>query len=158
MREKIDYNTGEVVEESSIITYQMESEPEFVKIYLQDVSRLFNLPSGVSSIMYELLRYMTYENLIALTPYIRKQIADKLGTNTGVFNQGITKLTKQGLISKVGSGTYMANPDVFGKGKWKDIKNLRATIVYNSDGRKFTVERNLPTQLEIGFTIASAMK
>lgn len=145
----VDVNTGEFLEVRDLKEFRVDGEPDYVKLYLGDVSRIFGLTTGVSTLMYILLRYMTYENIVALTPYIRKSIADELKTTVDVINHALSKLITEGIFTKLGTGTYMANPDIFGKGKWADIKNLRLSITYDQNGRTFKASRNDPEQLEI---------
>ena len=145
----VDNETGELLETRDVKEFRVDGEPEYVKLYLSDVSRLFGLSAGCSSVMYELLSRMDYDNLIAVTPMIRKVIAMKAGTSVDVINHTIAKLVAEGVFTKIGSGTYMANPDLFGKGKWVDIKNMRLCITYDQNGRTFKASRNIEQQLEI---------
>ena len=55
-----------------------------------------------------------------------------LGTN--IIDQHITKLVKSGLLSRKDKGMYIANPNLFGKGKWQDIKAIRMQFEYNDNG------------------------
>lgn len=154
----IDMASGEIVEVKDTKEYNVEREPDFVKLYLKDIERVLNLPAGVSSTMYELLRCMNYDNLIALTPYIRRSIAEKICTSVDVFNHNLAKLSNEGVITKIDTGTYLANPDLFGKGKWTDIRNMRLEITYDENGRAFKCNRNVPKQLEFqGFSIEGAL-
>ena len=144
-----DAQTGEFVETRDIKEFHVDGEPDYIKLYLGDISRIFGLSSGCSSVMYELLSRMDYDNLIAVTPMIRKIIAHKAGTSVDVINHTIAKLVSEGVFTKIGSGTYMANPNLFAKGKWVDIKNMRLSITYDNNGRTFKASRNVPEQLEM---------
>ena len=145
----VDKETGEILNSNDYKERKVETEPDFIKIYLDDIAKLSNLPKGCSSVMYHLLRYMTYENVIVLNSFIKKSIATYLETNTQVLDHQIVELTKQGIICRVGRGTYFVNPNLFGKGKWQDIRNMRLTITYDRNGRTFQTERNIPQQTEI---------
>lgn len=144
-----DAQTGEFVEVKDIKEFHVDSEPDYIKLYLRDVGRIFGLSAGCSSVMYELLSRMDYDNLIAVTPMIRKVIAHKANTSVDVINHTISKLVSEGVFTKIGSGTYMANPDLFAKGKWVDIKNMRLSITYDENGRTFKATRNNAEQLEM---------
>ena len=99
--------------------------------------------------MFELLKRMDYDNLIAITPVIRKVMAHNCGTTVDVVNHSIAKLISEGIFTKIGSGTYMANPDLFARGKWVDIKNMRLSITYDALGRSFKCERNIVKDQEL---------
>ena len=40
----------------------IQNEPPFIKLYLQDLSRLHGLGAGTSSILYELVQLIDYKN------------------------------------------------------------------------------------------------
>ena len=145
----VNIETGELLESRNYTQRLVEVEPNFIKVYLDDIAKLADLPKGCSNVMYHLLRYMTYDNVIGLTPFIRNTIAKSLNTNTHTLNQQITELVNQGILARIGRGTYFVNPDLFGKGKWQDIRNLRLTITYDRNGRTFSTDRNFAQQLEI---------
>jgi len=44
-------------------------------------------------------------------------------------------------VKRVGYGTYQANPSMFGRGEWTDIKSIRATFDFNTQ----TVEAEIKT-------------
>jgi len=154
----LDKNTGEILEHKEVKQFSIDGEPDYVKLYLQDIGRVFGLSSGNSSVMYALLKRMDYDNLIALTPIIRQKIAYDCNTTVDVINHAISKLVSEGIFTRLGSGTFMANPDIFARGKWVDIKNMRLSITYDSEGRTFKAERNTPQQKEIPFEGAEPVK
>lgn len=145
----INHATGEIEDTSSYKTTIIEQEPEFVKLYVQDIIKLTNLPMAANGVLYTMLKYMTYDNLLVLNPYIKEQIAKINEIKPNTLSHTLTKLVNEGILSRVATGTYMVNPDLFGRGKWQDIRNLRLTIHYGHDGKKFMCERNLPEQLSM---------
>lgn len=146
---QVNIDTGEVNYLASVETSRIESEPSFIKIFIDDLSRLTHLPKGCPSVLSELLKYMTYENLIILNPYIKTEIAKNTNLTENRVTHLIADLIENGILTRIASSTYFANPDLFGRGKWADIRELRLTIKYDKDGRTFHVERNRPKQLSI---------
>ena len=49
---------------------------------------------------------------------------------------------KTGIFARIATGTYQVNAELFGKGDWKDIKNIRATF----DFARGTVETEIITE------------
>jgi hypothetical protein len=49
---------------------------------------------------------------------------------------------------KLGSGTYLANPNIFGKGEWKNILKIVLTIEYDRNGRMNFVNKTYKSQEE----------
>ena len=63
-------------------------------------------------------------------------ICAELDIKMDTLNKAIDNLYKAGVLIRVERGIYMADPNLFGKGEWKDINNLRLVINYNQDGTK----------------------
>lgn len=140
----VDTETGlmsDTVRQTATVEKTIEAEPAFVKLYLDDVTRLNDLPKSASGILYELIKLMTYENMIVLNQFVRKKIAESLETTDGYIYKTINTLIKRGLLQKIGCNTYLVNPYVFGKGKWADVKGIRVTIEYDANGKMICTDR-----------------
>ena len=72
----VDAGTGEVKSEQTYTVLTVGAEPDYIKLYLRDVLHLTNLQPNQSSLLYELLKYLNYENEIILNSTIKKRIAD----------------------------------------------------------------------------------
>lgn len=118
--------------EQQIVT----NEPRHVKLYLDAVCVLKELTGVNTKFLCELLPYMKYSNddtnceqLIVLNSYVRKNIAEKLNwkrdTATKRVSKELNSLCKKNLLHKLANNTYMVNPNIFGRGSWKDIRCLR---------------------------------
>lgn len=145
-RQKIDAQTGEILEmEQSIGTRTIyKQEPPYIKLYLQDILYLNDVPKSLTNVLYALLSYVTYadqENgmCIPLNGFIKSQIREKCGMdNPRTLNNALSKLVKGNILKRIGTGTYQLNPYFFGRGDWKDIANIRATWNYDAiSGRSF---------------------
>lgn len=135
--EHIDYNTGEV--KSSTITKRFKGdEPNYIKIYLSDVSYLHGLPTATSDLLHELLKYVTYGTQeVVLNSVIKKRISEATGMAMQTVNNKLQDLLKAGIISRVAVGTFVLNPYLFGKGDWKAInelrnKNIHLEVIYDA--------------------------
>lgn len=132
----LDYETGEILEiQGQTWVSDYPSEPDFVKLYIKAWCAFKNVKDVNTSFLYALLPYMTYaknEQLITLSSTIKKRIADELHWSQKHlqqrFNTELEKLIKYGIIKRLGRGTYQVNPELIGKGEWKDIAKLRATF------------------------------
>ena len=133
-----DKNTGEILEEN-IQTAQWKSEPEFVKLYLEDISKLIDLPKDAQKTILALLRKMNYDNQIVLAKQIKTELAATLNIKTNTFEHSLGTLVKKNVLLKKGNNVYLVNPFLFGKGSWKSIQEIRMTITYNQDGRLIEV-------------------
>ncbi|MBL3742601.1 replication/maintenance protein RepL, partial [Bacillus cereus] len=113
----IDINTGEIQEEEEIINAYIDKEPDYVKIYLKDIVALNDLPKGLDRVINVLLKVMSYDNMIILNSFIKKQMAQELGYKTvQVLNNNINKLVNAEILFRKGTGTYQVNARYFGRG------------------------------------------
>ncbi|WP_116404238.1 replication/maintenance protein RepL, partial [Serratia marcescens] len=119
----IEINTGEIQEEEEIINAYIDKEPDYVKIYLKDIVALNDLPKGLDRVINVLLKVMSYDNMIILNSFIKKQMAQELGYKTvQVLNNNINKLVNAEILFRKGTGTYQVNARYFGRGHWHDIQ------------------------------------
>lgn len=147
----IDHETGEIKQTIDIKSVRLQQEPEFIKLYLQDINKIFDLPKGCSPALYEILKKMNYEGHITLNKFIKEICAENAGLTLNSFNNCITDLLKKDIITRVGHGVYIANPHIFGKGSWSEISKQREfylTIRYNKNGKQI-VPNNVQTDLDL---------
>jgi DNA-binding Lrp family transcriptional regulator len=71
---------------------------------------------------------MSYGNKIVVNSHIKRAISQNLGKSFNTINQYITKLAESKIIIREGRGVYYLNPAFYGKGKWKDILELREKL------------------------------
>lgn len=163
----VDGDTGEVIKrehtEETGLKIIHKQEPSYIKLYLDDVLYLHDIPKGLSSLMYELLKRATYANedealCVGLNSYLKEKICEKLGyKNNRTLDNYIYKLKKGKVIKEIGYNTYQFNPYLFGKGEWKDIENIRMTWDYNEIKGKtfstsFTYKTETDGQITMDFT------
>lgn len=137
-------SSGNMVSKRANKTLSWGAEPSFVKVYLQDVVFLSDLPSKHSSILYELLKRATYAGekdgmQVIVNTYLKQKIQETIGfKNLSSVNNAITDLVKGKILYRVGTGAYNFNAYLFGKGDWQDIARLRLEIDYNDiQGKTF---------------------
>ena len=131
----MDNNTGEVSKTTNTKTFKAEAEPKYIKMYLEDISYLNNLPKGSGSLIYELLKLVNYDQEIILTKYLKEKIAKNLDCKLKTINNKLCDLVKTEVLILIARGVYSINTNLFGKGSWKDIikhrKSLKLEIFYN---------------------------
>lgn len=131
-----DIETGEIKFEEEYIEAYTDKEPDYVKMYLQDIVALNNLPKGLDRVINILLKSMSYDNMIILNSFVKKKMAEELGYKTvQVLNNNINKLVNAEILYRKGTGTYQVNAKYFGKGNWKDIQEIRLQQRYTEYGR-----------------------
>lgn len=133
---------GEIVSKRANKTLSWGTEPAFVKLYLEDVLYLSDIPNKHAQVLYELLKRSTYAGdkngmQVIVNSYVKNCIKDSLGLkNVGSISNAITDLVKGKILYRVGTGAYNFNPYLFGKGDWQDIARLRLEVNYDDIKRK----------------------
>jgi hypothetical protein len=142
-------NTSKEVSRRTIILAQ---EPDYIKLYVNTLLAFKDLPKQMNMLLIELLKHMTFANkdaihggqLIILNMFVKQDIIGRLGIKMNTLEKNLTEFTKSGILKRVGSGTYQANPHMFGRGEWLDIKSIRATFDFNAQ----TVEAEIQPSSE----------
>jgi len=150
-KEVIDLDTGEVIHshsETEKVLY--EKEPDYVKLYLRDIVRLKDLPPASEKLLMLIVKHMGYNNLFQAYKPIKLMICKQLNISINTLNNQINYLRKAGILvpmTEYGRGLYLVDPDLFARGNWNDIKNLRLIIEYNTDGTK-KLSSNAPEKIK----------
>lgn len=145
----IDHQTGEIIQTEHNQKSFVEREPDYVKLYLEDIARLKDLPPSASSLMTLIIKSMGYNNLFFAFKPLKEMFCEELKMPLNTLNKQIERLKNTGILLPIPNkrGCYLVDPNLFARGKWEDIKQLRLIIDYNIDGTK-TLSSNAPQQLK----------
>lgn len=139
----VDLSTGEVKAEETTKVFYLpnNSEPAFFKVYIEDLTKLMNLPQGCSGLLYALAARMDYDGIISLGSVQKKNLSERLGIKRQTMDNYLGKLLKNNLMHRIARGEFMLNPDYLAKGKWDEIKRrrdayLQLTVTYDRNGGK----------------------
>jgi hypothetical protein len=133
--------TGNIKQETTFRNYQVPIEDNFVKLYIKDLGRLIGISKTQCSVLLELLKSMSYNNLIPVYMPIKQKIVENTGLNINTINKSIQEFSDRGILIRKDRGLYIADPELFGKGRFRDIEKLRLTIDYDQDGKRINTER-----------------
>ena len=127
----------------------VEAEPPYVKLYLEDIVMLHDLPKSCSDILFVLIKNsMTYSNNLIINNYIKDEVVKTLGYKSRQsISNAITKFVGSDIMRRISTGVYMLNPNLFARGAWKDIQAIRSewlhlSISYDTRGRRIIEARN----------------
>ena len=137
-QQTVDILTGEVIKTYSESVVQ--KEPDYVKLYLESITKLNDVQGWTDPILHELLRLMNYGNEIVLNAAVKKRMALGLKISTRTIDNALSMLVKKNIIFRVDTGLYKGNPFLFGKGEWRDIRELRMTVVFGKEGQNISTE------------------
>jgi hypothetical protein len=144
----INHETGEVTNSSVVRRYKGD-EPNYVKLYLSDISYLYGFPSTNNDLLFELLKYISYgTNEIILNATTKKRMAEVIGMNVRTVDNKLQELVKTKILDRVAPGTFTLNPYLFGKGDWKSVtelrnKNLHLKITYDKETGKRIIKGSM---------------
>jgi hypothetical protein len=146
--------SGMNVKEEKVEKIIIAQEPYYIKLYLDTLLTFKELPKQMSPLLLELLKLMTFANpqedhggqLIVLSPLVKEGILKRLDIKINTFNHGLVKLSKSGIIKRLGLNTYQANPNMFGRGEWLDIKAIQAKFNFNTGDIDVDIKRDSPTE------------
>ena len=137
-KETVDKETGE-----SLKTYSeaiVPREPDYVKLYLESITKLNDVQGWTDPVLYELLKLMNYRNEIVLNAAVKKRMALEIKISTRTIDNALSMLVKKSIIFREDTGLYKGNPFLFGKGEWRDIRELRMTVVFSREGQSISTE------------------
>jgi hypothetical protein len=153
--ETVDGETGEIVLNETVReSFLIEREPDYVKLYLEDISRLKDVPQGMNKVLFELMKAINYNGIIMAYKPVKELMANNMGISVNYLNKCINEFYAKGILIRYARGVYIADPNLFAKGSWKDIQNLRLVIEYNQNGTrslKSNVSEEMKKQLKINF-------
>lgn len=142
---EVDHKTGEITKENIVQSVVFGSEPPYIKMYLDDLSDILNIPNAQRTVLDLMLPKLDYDGYITLSTRYRKEMASKLNITDQSLRNSIAKLVKAGIIQNTGRGEYMVNPFLFARGEWKNIVEQRQEftlkITYSESGRTITTEK-----------------
>lgn len=136
--ERIETNAdGELQSYQKDTSFYVDTEPPYVKMYLDTILYLKDLPRTHNPILHCVLMRIPWANQtqdIAINAHIKRQIAEEVGCSISKVNNALSDLVKGEVMYRVGVGTYQVNPHFFGRGQWTDIEKLRLSVTFDGKG------------------------
>lgn len=131
-RTVIDHETGEILTEEFV--HKRSVEPSYIKLYVDCLCSFKGLSKSLNPILLELLKYMSYADvtkpnggqIIYLNKQLKQDVASATQKSLKRVEQAIGQFKDANIFKQIARGTYQVNPLLFGKGEWKDIKNIIA--------------------------------
>ena len=136
-------NEGELLNYDRNISYNIGSEPPYVKVYLETILYLKDLPKGYNPVLMCILKRLPWasqEQGIAINAALKRIIAKEVECSVSRVDHAITDFVKGELLYRMDTGLYRVNPNLFGRGEWSDIAKLRLEITFDSHGKTFMGE------------------
>lgn len=139
---EINNDTGEVLKVKNFKTAIVSTEPDFLKLYLSDIKRIFSLEKNVSLVLYSIVLRMGYDNKFIAVKDTKILMSKDTGLKIETIDVAISKLKKENILIPISKSVYLVDPNLFARGKWSKLKDLRLCIKYNPDGTR-TINSNM---------------
>ncbi len=140
----IDYNTGDIVKQNITQSIPVGAEPNYYKVYLQDLANLQGLNPTERQVLEVLSSNMSFDNIIVVIKPIKEKLSQITGKSYETIRSSIQGLVNKNILIREERACYRVNPKYIAKGKWQDIKALRLIIDYTEKGRDIKVENITP--------------
>jgi hypothetical protein len=139
-------------------------EPDFIKLYFDDIRKLWEISKPAQIILGELLKLVTYNptdkmhNMVVLPTHIKQEIknllSDKPLIANNIFSRGIASLLKSSLLIKVNTDVYYLSHFLCSRTDWSNTEAMRAIrieILYTSGCKTLNtyVDNNLEDAKEM---------
>lgn len=131
---------GETKSTQDAKSISVETQPDFVKMYVKDVGMLMGIGCKKHQLLFVLLTKMDYANQLFTLPDVRLFVKRTVGIEEGTLRKYIVDFCEKGIMTKKTTNVYLVNPFLFGKGKFCDIEKIRMSVVYDENGRTFESE------------------
>lgn len=130
---EVDRETGEITKEQYEQTEMgyVEMEPQYIKIYLDCILRFKGISSSLNPILLSLCKHMHFADknqIVFVNKYVKDIICAECNVKTKRVEQAIKQFVEAGLLKRQARGVYLVNPYIISRGKWEDVKKLRATF------------------------------
>jgi predicted transcriptional regulator len=132
----MDSTTGEVLQMRREEKRKVSREPDFIKLYLNNIMLLNSVPQQKTDVLYLLLTRMNYKNEIVLVSGIKKEMAEELNCSLATIDKSLSLLVDKGVLKRKDRGIYIANPHLFGRGQWTEIEQLRLSLEFTKNYTK----------------------
>ena len=157
--EYVDNQTGEIISKAQTFVRQVNSKDEFVKLYLENVEFVTkNLNDGELRLLLYATSMVNYNNIFRFDKnFIGYFIANEIMKKSAIYKNFKTLVEKNVFINiadeelkakfKIfGDDAYFIHPDIVGKKSFKEMLELKRTIVQTFDFEKFTMKQEVQTE------------
>ncbi|XER92939.1 hypothetical protein V6660_00240 (plasmid) [Campylobacter fetus] len=158
VEEKVDNVTGEVITTVNSFLQKVNTKDDFIKLFTENISFLVSDLSGSAlKVLLLIIRNINYQNIFQYnSEFVNYFESKKILGKSSVYN-AMNELEKKNVILKItkeqreefgvlGAKSFIINPNIIGKGSFRDLKELRQTITRTFDFDKLEMKQE--TQVE----------
>lgn len=164
-KEKIDYVTGEIIENENLKVQKFEKQDDFIQFFVENLDFVnAELDHSEKSVLFGVITKMDYGNIIAINSSIRKTIMGRTSLSKSTISRGINGLIDKTVLLPINTDelktkykvydncSYLVNPNIVGKGSFRELKRLRRMVITDFDFKNFSATKEIISETEyLGF-------
>ncbi len=160
VEEKVDNITGEVTTIVSSFLQKEKTKDDFIKLFVENINYLTdNLSNSALRVALMMFRNLNYQNIFHYNSDFVSYFTNKKILGKSSVYRAIKELEDKNVIFKItkeqqeeydiiSSNSYIMNPQIIGKGSFKDLKKLRQTTIKEFDFEKLEMIQKVEVESE----------
>ena len=159
-----DRETGEVTFDNNVSVRKIKTYNEFIQVYVENINFLWGLSPTALMVLTAIIKLMGYNNVVILGAEAKQQLQDNLELSRATIFKLIKELIDKNVlilintpelkaeyeISVNNNKSYLVNPNIVGKGSFRELEKLRHTIVREYDVDKLELRTSVITDFDYG--------
>lgn len=155
----VDKESGEVVSKKNLVIKKAPTQDEFLKLFAENIVFLGRELDGTElKIFVFLLTKIDYSNVVTINPAFKKYISRESKIHYTTIHEKLKSLeNKEVILSMEGADpevlrsykiyepkySYIINPELIGKGSFRDIIKMRQSVITDFDFEKMEVSKRI---------------
>lgn len=156
----INEKTGEIAESIGTRVYKLKNRENFLKLYVDNLDIFYRLEDKESKVLLFIFKSLSYSNSIAINSSTRKNMSLGLKISMPTVSRALNGLINKGILKKVEDDSirdeyvaysddmFFVDPNIVGKGSFRDLEKLRQTIVREYDLNKMELKTSISIEHE----------
>lgn len=160
VEEKVDNITGEVTTIVSSFLQKEKTKDNFIKLFVENINYLTdNLSNSALRVVLMMFKNLNYQNIFHYNSDFVSYFTNKKILGKSSVYRAIKELEDKNVIFKItkeqqeeydiiSPNSYIMNPQIIGKGSFKDLKKLRQTTIKEFDFEKLEMIQKVEVESE----------
>lgn len=160
VEEKVDNITGEVTTIVSSFLQKEKTKDDFIKLFVENITYLTdNLSNPALRVILMMIKNLNYQNIFHYNSDFVSYFTNKKILGKSSVYRAIKELEDKNVIFKItkeqqeeydiiSSNSYIMNPQIIGKGSFKDLKKLKQTTIKEFDFKKLEMVQKVEVESE----------
>ncbi|MCR6587176.1 hypothetical protein [Campylobacter insulaenigrae] len=160
VEEKVDNITEEVTTIVSSFLQKEKTKDDFIKLFVENINYLAdNLSNSALRVVLMMFKNLNYQNIFHYNSDFVSYFTNKKILGKSSVYRAIKELEDKNVIFKItkeqqeeydiiSPNSYIMNPQIIGKGSFKDLKKLRQTTIKEFDFEKLEMIQKVEVESE----------